>query len=660
MLLAFIIRFLEGSTGQDKLRDRVRHPLMICAFFLTASYCLSSFLSVTPHSSWWGSFARLQGTYTLLGYLIIFFITVLSLRNQDQIQRMVTTVILVSFPIAIYGLCQRFQLDPLPWNMGFVDRVASTLGNPIFFGGYLVMVIPLTLAQLILLVVGKANLSVKGESRRWDGIIFYGLLLVLQLVALVFTQSRGPIVGLAVGMFVFIVLGLLITKRRQLVVGIYGLAFLGIIFLVVFNIPQGPLESLKDTPYLGRLGKVFETTGGSGKIRLLIWEGVLNMVKNNPGRSVVGYGPEILYVPIHKYAPAELVRYEGRIAFPDRAHNEFFDILAGIGFIGLTFYLILIFLIGFYVLKWLGLIKTKSQVYTYVGLTILGILAGLFIPWFIQGNLVFIGIGVPLGIVAGVIGYLFIQALGNRQQATEEFLPFASCLMPLALFSGLIVHFIEIQFGIALTATRTYFWIMMAALLFWLMQDKQQVSNGATSSGSSSGFPRQGGVTTGNSGSLPMIMVMTLIMSVLIYDFVTTSSVSTILGDYKMRMLGAAFIGMWVIAGVFIISGSRLVLRTALAFIISGAVILIYAVALLLASPPRSEPITGIVVFYVWLLVWVVFTGYLLNRQEVLNDRQQGKIEILRWGNSLLYIVLILGMGAVVIWTNLRPLQGNI
>ena len=49
-------------------------PLVVPTLFLVASYLLSTILSIAPEISLWGSYMRLQGTYTTYSYIVIFFL----------------------------------------------------------------------------------------------------------------------------------------------------------------------------------------------------------------------------------------------------------------------------------------------------------------------------------------------------------------------------------------------------------------------------------------------------------------------------------------------------------------------------------------------------------------------------------------------------------
>ncbi len=127
----------------------VKTPLVLPTLLLVLVYLVSTLASVTPRVSLLGSYQRLQGTYTTLSYIVIFFLMLGGLRSKRQLNRLINTMVLISFPIAVYGLVQHFGLDPLPWGGNVTTRVASNMGNAIFVAAYLIMVVPLTLTRLL-------------------------------------------------------------------------------------------------------------------------------------------------------------------------------------------------------------------------------------------------------------------------------------------------------------------------------------------------------------------------------------------------------------------------------------------------------------------------------------------------------------------------------
>ncbi|NIV37047.1 MAG: hypothetical protein GWN58_48745, partial [Anaerolineae bacterium] len=437
-----------------------------------------------------GSYQRLQGTYTTLAYIVIFFLMLEGLRTKRQFNRIITTAIVVSFPIALYALVQHFGLDPLPWGGNVTKRVASNMGNAIFVAAYMIMVVPLTLSRLLenwkettgeietrdILLGGLAFILMvaflvaamlwRAEEGmpwiRWVGLLVgialqipiylispaesrpkvlaislpltfaflvgfswileiffppalpnffwlglgaaaiflvamvafayylhkpaarllllaaYFVILIAQLTTIFYTQSRGPLLGLLGGMLVFFAIWGLV-RRRIWVTWLTVVAAIGtLVFLVMFNIAASPLmDTLRDVRYVGRLGQVLQTEEGTGRVRILIWEGALDLMGwheplETPGeegepdsfnalRPIIGYGPESMYVAYNRFYPPELAHFEKRNASPDRSHNETLDALVTSGWLGVGVYLLLFTSVFYFGFKWLGLIRERWQ-----------------------------------------------------------------------------------------------------------------------------------------------------------------------------------------------------------------------------------------------------------------------------------------------------------
>jgi cyclophilin family peptidyl-prolyl cis-trans isomerase/tetratricopeptide (TPR) repeat protein len=687
MAVAWLIRVLEDwrvsrtedATGAGSATSRqtaLRTPLVLPTLVLMLVYLVSTVLSVTPSVSLWGSYQRLQGTYTTLAYIVIFFLILQGLRTKRQLDRLITTVILVSFPIAMYGLAQHFGLDPLPWGGDVTTRVASNMGNAIFVAAYLIMVVPLTLSRLLenwkeavggfetrelllgvlafALLVGAMLAGMlwnAGEDMGWvrwaalgigvalqvpiyllspaerrprvltislpltfaflvgfswileiffppafpnyfwlgllAALLFlvamvafafylrkpvarllllaaYFIIVIAQLTCIFYTQSRGPLLGLLSGVFFFFaVLGL--VKRRVWIPWLLSAGAVAVIlFLVVFNTVKSPLiDSLREVPYVGRLGQVLQTETGTGRVRVLIWEGATKLIswhspleapgedggpdRFNAVRPLIGYGPESMYVAFNRFYPPDLAHHERRNASPDRSHNETFDALVTTGWIGLAAALFLFISVFYFGLKFLGLIRDSWQKLTLVGLCIGGGLIGTAVTWAWRGP-AYVGVGLPIGILLGLAAYIFVMLLlatfrpekvaneGGRYQ-----------LWLLALLSAIVAHFVEIHFGIAIAATRTYFWVFAAMLVVIGTQlalqpaSPEPATAGAAISGEAAQAAsrkrrRKGGVPGAQSqpapvkgsdwtGSLLVLSVMAvLILGTMLFDWIIPQS----------------------------------------------------------------------------------------------------------------------------------------
>ncbi len=494
-LAAWLVKLIsEGGPRFDVVRSQyasmrgfVRIPLVIPVATLVAVYLIATLFSVSPNASLFGSYQRLQGTFTTFSYLILFGVLVANLRRRAQVDRAITLAIFCSLPASLYGILQHFRQDPLPWGGDTTARVTGSMGNAIFLAAYLIMTAPLALARVVTSFHGI--LTDEDPKRLVFNVVraaIYIFIFAVNLVAIWYTSSRGPWLGLLAGFFIFFVLLSLHWRARRLTLVTIGLAGVMAVFLVLLNIPKGPLESVRQLPGVGRLGNVFETEGGTGKVRVLIWEGVVNLVLPHPPltqpdgtvdrwnalRPLIGYGPESLYVAYNRFYPPELAHLEARNASPDRSHNETWDALAFTGIFGLIAYLMLFVTVFYYALKWLGLITTPARRNAFLGLVVGSgaISAAGFIIW--QGP-EFFGVGLPFGILIGLIIFLTLYALVALPRLKDTAPSEAPTAPPdrwqaialIGLFSAIVAHYTEIHFGIAIVSTRTHFWIFTGLMM---------------------------------------------------------------------------------------------------------------------------------------------------------------------------------------------------
>ncbi len=246
MSLAWVIAVVEkglGAPGEstqslsDRWRRWLKTPLSLPTALLVFVYIISTIFSLAPTVSLWGSYQRMQGAYSTLSYIVLFALTAGNLRSREQVDRLVTTVIVTSIPISLYGIVQKYGLDPLPWAGDVTARVAANMGNAIFVASYLTMTIPLTLSRLI----ESMTTIIKEEQASWGHTILaaiYIFTLVIQVVTVVFSLSRGPMLGILASVFMMGLLFFLILRqshtnpaRLSLKEIGFGLGFVGLLAL---------------------------------------------------------------------------------------------------------------------------------------------------------------------------------------------------------------------------------------------------------------------------------------------------------------------------------------------------------------------------------------------------------------------------------------------
>ncbi len=160
MLAAAVIRWLDSlgsgpsrtvaaAAGPSLWKRIIAFPMALPVILYTLVFLLATAVSIVPGASFWGSYQRLQGTYTNLSYVTLGLLIVFTMQRREQLDRLIVMLVLGSLAAVGYGLVQHFQIDPLPWKGDVIARVASTMGNSIFVAAYLILVLPFALAKAI-------------------------------------------------------------------------------------------------------------------------------------------------------------------------------------------------------------------------------------------------------------------------------------------------------------------------------------------------------------------------------------------------------------------------------------------------------------------------------------------------------------------------------
>jgi cytochrome c-type biogenesis protein CcmH/NrfG len=106
--------------------------------------------SITLGTSVWGNFGRADGLLTRLATITLFFLVQAQFRSPAVAGSFVDLALLGSIPVVLLGLGQAMGWDSLP-QVGdpatLKLRVRSTLGQHVFLGSYLVLMIPLAAAR---------------------------------------------------------------------------------------------------------------------------------------------------------------------------------------------------------------------------------------------------------------------------------------------------------------------------------------------------------------------------------------------------------------------------------------------------------------------------------------------------------------------------------
>jgi len=324
-------------------------------------FALATIFSLNPSFSFFGSPYRAGGFLTL-GLLIIFAIFLFLVIKKKDWQKLLDFTILIGAMAALLGIFQKFGLLS-HYLMPYQSQVISTMGGPMFFALYEILLIFLALTFGII---------AKGKKK-----IFYFSAFIIIFIGILLAASRSIFFGLAIGFPFFIFfypvksdkvgispkaklfnwvnpLKNISDKKHikkiilvKILTGI--LLILGVLGIFWLKTQPQTVQSLKENRTFGTtFARTWSIIGESNIPQYIMrsrgnsWEMLSKGIKDRP---LLGYGPENLSVAFDKYYdPALLGIKSGTGAegkWWDRGHNFAFDISISAGIPALIIYLLL-------------------------------------------------------------------------------------------------------------------------------------------------------------------------------------------------------------------------------------------------------------------------------------------------------------------------------
>jgi hypothetical protein len=151
LLLGGYIALLASKWDEFRLRFS---PVTIAVLLFLTSFFISTVVGIDWYHSLWDNHERMLGLFTIIHYVLLFLIASSIVKDEREWRWLLRGFLLAGGIVMFIGLLQRFKPSLLLNQSG--DRVASTLGNPIYVGGY----------GLFLSCVGWL-LAMKEETKMW-------------------------------------------------------------------------------------------------------------------------------------------------------------------------------------------------------------------------------------------------------------------------------------------------------------------------------------------------------------------------------------------------------------------------------------------------------------------------------------------------------------
>ncbi len=289
---------------------------------------LADIFAVNPFKAFWSNFERMEGFVALIHFFLYFLVLSSVLKTQEIWNKLLATTVGASFIMSIYSL---FQIaGKIAINQGGV-RVDGTLGNAAYLGIY--MVFHIFFAFLLFF----------RSKYTWQKALL-SLSIVLNLIVLYYTATRGAILGLIGGTFIsFLFLVFKSEKGDKIRKFALGGAIALVVALGLFTLIKNT-SFVQSSPVLSRFAELslseFKKQG-----RYYVWP---MAIKGFVERPILGWGQEGFNFVFNKYYDPRMYTQE---PWFDRAHNTFLDWLVAGGVPGLASYLLILFSVVAYVFK---------------------------------------------------------------------------------------------------------------------------------------------------------------------------------------------------------------------------------------------------------------------------------------------------------------------
>jgi O-antigen ligase len=335
--ILFIIYFFYAKEFREEIIQKVnkfiKHPLVISIFAFIFILIISTIFAVDKYSAFWGNIERAEGLVGIIYFFAFFVFSLLVFEKKDW---------LLFFKLSLFTSFVLLFREFWQFLSGVV-RPGSLADNPTFLAGYLLFSIACSLIVFNDGVPLETTRARSGGSSLMGWKIFSIIILILSVLGIFIAETRGTILGLAVGIVAILIYG--IFKGKEINFWKFNLRKISIIilcFLAIFSlifISTRKNEIWQKVPGFSRVSVVSEgdaTTATRLLLEKLSMQAV-NPTQNGFSKFLVGWGPENFGLAYGKYINPRQFNYE--TSWFDRAHNELLDRLVMNGVLGLIAYL---------------------------------------------------------------------------------------------------------------------------------------------------------------------------------------------------------------------------------------------------------------------------------------------------------------------------------
>ena len=358
------------------------------------NFPILSFIVICVASLIWSNsfFVSLKELPLFLAGPLLYFVITNNISDEHQIRRILNVLLIVGSVFGLYGILQYNGIDFSFWirNIGR-QQVFGLFGNVNYFAEYLIVPLPLAI-----------SLFFATRNRTHKILLLVGILAIGGSLILTFTRGSYLAIGISLIFMFFLYLASrgkgFIKENKKIFIFILALIIL-ITFLFAIpnplNKPGTVISKIK-----GRISISQFTKGSSLKRRKAIWGFTGMMIKDRP---FMGLGIGTYKYNSLKYQAKFFEQGQNRSLYPHgfatKAHNEYLQLWAELGIVGLGIFIWLIICYFNCGIKFLKKIKDDYKQGIIIGLM------GAVVAVLVDGIF-----GFPLHLPATII--LFWMALG--------------------------------------------------------------------------------------------------------------------------------------------------------------------------------------------------------------------------------------------------------
>jgi len=331
LVVIWIIKILNNNEYSFK-KSRLNFPIFLFILLMSVSLLRSQSFMVS-----------LNDYIIFLHYFFIYFLIINNINDKLQFNSLIKIFFITSLIIAIYALIQYYGFDPY---LKELSVIASTIGQKNWVSNYLALIFPIIFSYFLLENIKKNKL-------------YYYLLLSIIYATLMICQSRGIwiSISLTVILAIYIIFKFNLLKIFQENKKWLSLLLITFLIITIIYSTNNPLNKSAITVPQRALS-TFDVQDPSINTRILIWKNTLQMIKDNP---LLGSGIGTFKINYLNYQSNYLQKnpnYIKYVANAKESHNEYLQIGAEMGLLGLGIFIFII--LTFYILT-INFTKNKSN-----------------------------------------------------------------------------------------------------------------------------------------------------------------------------------------------------------------------------------------------------------------------------------------------------------